>query len=88
MGEINQQAAGLHTGTKNNVSAQSEKIRGILFVLAAGICWGSIGPFIRTFNKAGLYSLDIVVLRSISTKDPSERYLVFYRYRYCEYGFL
>ena len=67
MGEINQQAAGLHTGTKNNVSAQSEKIRGILFVLAAGICWGSIGPFIRTFNKAGLYSLDIVVLRSIST---------------------
>ncbi len=67
MGEINQQAAGLHTGTKNNVSAKSEKIRGILFVLAAGICWGSIGPFIRTFNKAGLYSLDIVVLRSIST---------------------
>ena len=67
MGEINQQAAGLHTGTNNNVSEQSEKIRGILFVLAAGICWGSIGPFIRTFNKAGLYSLDIVVLRSIST---------------------
>ena len=60
-------AAGLHTGTNNNVSEQSEKIRGILFVLAAGICWGSIGPFIRTFNKAGLYSLDIVVLRSIST---------------------
>ncbi|MBQ3975631.1 MAG: EamA family transporter, partial [Lachnospiraceae bacterium] len=54
------------------------KIAGILFVVLAGVCWGSIGLFIRTFNAAGLYSMDMVVLRSAFTCISMLVFLFFY----------
>ena len=39
----------------------------VLLVLTAGLCWGSIGLFVRSFNRAGLYAMDIVVLRALVT---------------------
>lgn len=53
-------------------------ITGILLVALAGICWGSIGLFIRTFNAAGLYSMDMVVLRSVFTCIAMFFFLLFY----------
>ena len=53
-------------------------MKGVLFVLLAGICWGSIGLFIRTFNRAGLYSMDMVVLRSVFTCLAMTLFLLFY----------
>lgn len=39
----------------------------ILFILLAGSCWGSIGIFVRTFDRAGLRSMDIVAMRAVFT---------------------
>lgn len=36
-----------------------------LFILAAGMLWGSLGVFVRNLNAAGLVSMDIVFLRSL-----------------------
>ena len=38
-----------------------------LFVVLAGILWGSMGIFVRRFNALGLESMDIVFLRAIVT---------------------
>ena len=57
---------------------KNNQIRGILFVILAGVCWGSIGLFIRRFNAAGLYSMDMVVLRSVSTCLFLFLFLLFY----------
>ena len=45
----------------------SRKTKGILFILLAGACWGSIGIFVRRLGAAGLGSMEIVALRSIFT---------------------
>lgn len=34
-----------------------------IFVLLAGAFWGSMGVFVRTLNAAGLYAMDIVLIR-------------------------
>ena len=47
-------------------------------MILAGVCWGSIGLFIRRFNAAGLYSMDMVVLRSVSTCLFLFLFLLFY----------
>ena len=57
---------------------RNNQMKGVLFVLLAGICWGSIGLFIRTFNRAGLYSMDMVVLRSVFTCLAMTLFLLFY----------
>ena len=36
-----------------------------LFVLMAGVLWGSMGIFVRALNEEGLFSMDIVALRAI-----------------------
>ena len=38
-----------------------------VFVLTAGILWGTMGIFVRRLNNAGLASLEIVALRAIVT---------------------
>lgn len=38
-----------------------------VFVLTAGILWGTMGLFVRRLNSAGLTSLEIVALRAIVT---------------------
>jgi drug/metabolite transporter (DMT)-like permease len=54
------------------------KLAGIGAVVLAGVCWGSIGLFIRTFNAAGLYSMDMVVLRSVFTCIAMLLFLLIY----------
>lgn len=34
-----------------------------IFVLAAGILWGTIGIYVKKLNAAGLNSMDIVAIR-------------------------
>ena len=43
------------------------KTKGILYILLAGTCWGSIGIFVRRLSAAGLGSMEIVALRSFFT---------------------
>lgn len=38
-----------------------------IFILLAGILWGSMGVFVRTLNGAGLASMDIVTIRNVGT---------------------
>lgn len=38
-----------------------------LFIVLAGILWGSMGIFVRRFNARGLESMDIVFLRAVVT---------------------
>lgn len=38
-----------------------------LFIVMAGILWGSMGIFVRKFNALGLESMDIVFLRAVVT---------------------
>ena len=40
---------------------------GTVLILLAGCSWGSIGIFVRNFNKAALGSMEIVALRSVFT---------------------
>ena len=63
---------------KKKTGNEKAKITGILSVVLAGVCWGSIGLFIRTFNAAGLYSMDMVVLRSVFTCISMLVFLLFY----------
>ena len=51
---------------------------GILFILIAGTCWGSIGIFVRRFNTYGLASMDIVALRAVFTTVFMAIFLAFY----------
>ena len=37
-----------------------------IYVLLAGVFWGSMGVFVRTLNAAGLYAMDIVQARMLS----------------------
>jgi len=47
-------------------------------VLTAGILWGMIGLFVRKLNVLGFDSMDIVVLRSITTSILLAVFLFFY----------
>lgn len=38
-----------------------------LFIILAGCCWASSGIFVREFNDMGLYSMQIIAIRSIFT---------------------
>ena len=51
---------------------------GTLFILLAGCSWGSIGIFIRTFNKLELGSMEIVALRSVFTAVFMALFLLVY----------
>ena len=41
--------------------------KGVLFILAAGIMWGTIGIFVRSLNELGLEAMQIVFIRAIIT---------------------
>ena len=47
-------------------------------VILAGILWGSMGIFVRKFEKCGLESLDIVAVRAIATTCILFFFLLFY----------
>ena len=47
-------------------------------VILAGILWGSMGIFVRKFEECGLGSLDIVVIRVITTMCILFLFLLFY----------
>ena len=51
---------------------------GTLFILLAGCSWGSIGIFIRTFNKLELGSMEIVALRAVFTAVFMALFLLVY----------
>lgn len=46
-------------------------------VLLAGILWGTIGFFVRVLNSAGLSSMEIVLIRAVTTTILLFIYLVF-----------
>ena len=41
--------------------------KGVLFILAAGIMWGTIGIFVRSLNELGLEAMQIVFIRALIT---------------------
>lgn len=49
-----------------------------LFILLAGILWGSLGWFVRKLNEAGLYSMDIVFIRALVTCIFMGVFILFY----------
>lgn len=49
-----------------------------LFIILAGILWGSMGLFVRTLNAKGLESMDIVALRAIVTAVSLFFFLLFF----------
>lgn len=49
-----------------------------LFIILAGVLWGSMGLFVRTLNARGLESMDIVALRAIVTAVALFLFLLFY----------
>ena len=51
---------------------------GTRFILLAGCSWGSIGIFIRTFNKLELGSMEIVALRAVFTAVFMALFLLVY----------
>lgn len=48
----------------------------ILFILIAGMLWGSLGLFVRVLNEKGIRSMDIVFLRAIITAAAMFLYLL------------
>lgn len=50
----------------------------VLYILLAGILWGSLGPFVRYLNIAGIASMDIVFLRAVVTAVALLVYLLFF----------
>ena len=50
-----------------------------VFILAAGILWGSMGLFVRRLNSMGLASMDIVALRAAVTLVVLLLYMVLFR---------
>lgn len=48
----------------------------ILFILLAGMLWGSLGLFVRVLNAAGIQSMDIVFLRAVVTAVSMLIYLM------------
>lgn len=57
------------TGKEQNLPAEKPLIQKLapVFVLTAGILWGTMGIFVRRLNAAGLASLEIVALRALVT---------------------
>ena len=41
--------------------------KGVLFILAAGIMWGTVGIFVRSLNELGLEAMQIVFIRALIT---------------------
>ena len=41
--------------------------KGVLFILAAGIMWGTVGIFVRSLNELGLEAMQIVFVRALIT---------------------
>jgi len=39
--------------------------KGVLFIIAAGIMWGTIGIFVRSLNRLGLEAMQIVFIRAL-----------------------
>ena len=57
-----------------------KSFRAPVFVLLAGILWGSMGLFVRQLNAAGLYAIDVVQLRYLlATLFVGLYLLVFHR---------
>lgn len=50
-----------------------------LFLLSAGILWGSMGIFVRNLNKMGFDSMDIVALRAVVTFSTLFLYMVLFK---------
>ena len=50
----------------------------VSYILLAGILWGSLGPFVRYLNTAGIASMDIVFLRAVVTAVALLVYLLFF----------
>lgn len=41
--------------------------KGVIFILAAGLLWGTIGIFVRSLNELGLEAMQIVFIRALIT---------------------
>ena len=50
----------------------------VSYILLAGILWGSLGPFVRYLNTAGIASMDIVFLRAVVTAVALLVYLLIF----------
>ena len=55
-----------------------KSFRAPVFVLLAGILWGSMGLFVRQLNAAGLYAIDVVQLRYLLSTLFVGLYLLVY----------
>lgn len=45
--------------------SKTNKIKGVIYVCIAGICWGIIGVFTRRLSKGGLSSIQITAVRNL-----------------------
>lgn len=52
-----------------------KQVRSVICILLSGILWGCLGLFVRTLNKHGIASMDIVFLRSFITVVAMIAYL-------------
>lgn len=56
-----------------------KNILAMLSILAAGSLWGTLGVFVRVYNKYQLESMDIVVVRGIGTTIIMFIFLILYK---------
>lgn len=49
-----------------------------LLIFLAGVLWGSIGLFVRSYNEAGLAAMDIVAIRAAATTAAMFVFLLIY----------
>lgn len=52
---------------KGSMKDNTKKQIAPFLIFAAGCCWGCMGLFVRRFDRAGLDSMDIVLIRSVIT---------------------
>ena len=53
----------LHIGSEDKMKTN----KGIIFILIAGILWGTIGIFVRSLNALGLEAMQLVFIRALIT---------------------
>ena len=53
----------LHIGSEDKMGTK----KGIIFILVAGILWGTIGIFVRSLNALGLEAMQLVFIRALIT---------------------
>lgn len=62
----------------NTEKGKGGRITGVLFILTAGICWGTMGLFVRNLDSYGLDPMEIIMIRVVVTVALMFLFLLFY----------